>query len=153
MTDATVDQKAKAGADEAASDAKDAARNISDTADQVKKAVTEKAGAAREWAGDRAGVARDWALDQSDVLRDTVQTQAVHFRRRVRRLGVRRGPRPGRPAYPALNRAHRQGGVDDSGLGDSPSGPSDRCGCALACLSRLMISTCSGVLGSVSSVR
>jgi ElaB/YqjD/DUF883 family membrane-anchored ribosome-binding protein len=67
MSEATLNQ-----ADAAA---KDGAKSLSDTADQVKKAVTEHASTAKDWAGDRAGVARDWALDQGDVLRDTVQTK------------------------------------------------------------------------------
>ncbi len=70
MTDATQDKVQAATAE-----AEKGARNLSETADQIKKAVTDHAGVAREWTADRAGVARDWALDQSDVLRDTVQTK------------------------------------------------------------------------------
>ena len=75
MTDATLNDKAKAVADQADNDVKDAGRSLSGAADQVKKTVTEKAGMAKEWATDRSGAARDWALDQSDVMRDTVQTK------------------------------------------------------------------------------
>ena len=70
MTDATHDA-VEATADQA----EKGARNISETADQLKKAVADHAGVAKEWTADRAGVARDWALDPSDVLRATVQTK------------------------------------------------------------------------------
>ena len=75
MTDATLNDKAAAVADEADKDVNAGAKNLADTADQVKKAVTEKAAVAKDWAVDRSGVARDWAMDQSDVIRDTVQTK------------------------------------------------------------------------------
>lgn len=75
MTESTLNDKANKAADQADRLIAPDGRNLSETADQLKKAVNDKAAVAKDWAGERAGVARDWALDQSDVIRDTVQTR------------------------------------------------------------------------------
>ena len=75
MSDATLNDKAASVADQADKDVNASVKNLSETADQVKRAVSEKATVAKDWAVDRSGVARDWAMDQSDVIRDTVQTK------------------------------------------------------------------------------
>ncbi len=75
MTDATLNDKAAAVAEQADKQVDAGVKNLGETAVQMKKAVSEKAVVAKDWAVDRSGVARDWAMDQSDVIRDTVQTK------------------------------------------------------------------------------